>query len=70
MAFIKAKEVLERSGYSRTQIWRKSRNPNDPFPAPYQIGDNRIAWDAQEYEAWEKSRKRVNYAPAKSDKAA
>ncbi len=48
--------------YSRTQTWRKARDPNDPFPAPYSVGPNRTAWFSDEYEAWVESLQRVNYA--------
>ncbi len=48
--------------YSRTQTWRKARDPNDPFPAPVSVGPNRTAWFSDEYEAWVESLPRVNYA--------
>lgn len=66
MAYLNTYEVMNRSTYSRVQIWRKSRNPKDPFPAPYQLGENRIGWDADEFSAWEQSRAKVAYAPDKS----
>lgn len=63
MAYLDTKEVMKRSTYSRVQLWRKSRNPADPFPAPYDLGDNRIGWDVDEYANWEQTRKKVAYAP-------
>lgn len=63
MAFISYNEVCRRTGYSRIQLWRKARNPQDPFPSPYQLGKNRVGFDEAEMTEWERSRPRVNYAP-------
>jgi predicted DNA-binding transcriptional regulator AlpA len=62
MSFILYDEVKSRTGYSRVQLWRKARNPTDPFPAPYQLGANRVGFDEAEIAEWERSRPRVNYA--------
>ncbi len=63
MAFISYKQLENRTGYGRVQLWRKACDPNDPFPAPYQLGPNRVGFDEAELEEWERSRPRVNYAP-------
>ena len=39
---IRAKEVSNRSGKSRTQIWRDVRAGK--FPAPLELGPNSIGW--------------------------
>ena len=52
------KSVMEGSGYSRVQIWRKSHDPDDPFPASVALGENKIGWWADEFEAWQESRPR------------
>ncbi len=57
------KQLQERGHpYSRTQTWRKARNPTDPFPAPMSFGANRIGWFEDEYEEWLESRPRVRWA--------
>ena len=72
---LRKKVVKERTGYSDTQIWRKSGNPHDDFPAPVQLGPNAIGWYEDEVEAWLDSRPRVSWAAettaeAKADAAA
>ena len=59
---IRFKLVKERVPYSRIQIWRKSRDPNDDFPAPVQLGPNAIGWYDDEIDAWLASRPRVKWA--------
>ncbi len=59
---LRAKVVTERTGYSRIQIWRKSRDPEDDFPAPMQLGPNAIGWYEHEIDAWLESRPRVTSA--------
>jgi len=55
-------EVIERTGLSRTTIWRKVRGGE--FPAPVQLGVNSVGWPEHEVEDWRNSRPRVHYAPA------
>ena len=59
---LRAKAVKERTGYSRVQIWRKSRDPDDDFPAPMQLGPNSIGWYEDEIDTWLETRPRVNWA--------
>ena len=63
-------EMMRRTGYCRVQLWRKARDPEDDFPAPLQLGANKIGWIEDEVHAWEKSRPRVNYAPTSNDEGA
>jgi len=56
-------QMMQRTGYCRTQLYRKARNPEDDFPSPVQLGANKIGWREDEVLAWEDSRPRVNYAP-------
>jgi prophage regulatory protein len=53
--------VHEKTGKSRTQVWRDIRAGK--FPAPVQIGPNSIGWYLDEIEAYTASRPRVSYAP-------
>ncbi len=56
--------VMDRTGYSRVQLWRKSRDPNDDFPLPVQLGGNAIGWFEDEIEEWLATRPRLSPAPA------
>ncbi len=53
------KAVMKRTGLGRTSLWSKSRNPDDPFPSPVQIGTNSIAFYADEIDEWLETRPRV-----------
>ena len=56
--------VKKRTGYSRVQIYRKSKDPDDDFPAPVQLGPNAIGWFEDEIDAWLVSRPRCYGAEA------
>ena len=60
---LKTPKVVVATGHCRETLWRKSRNPDDPFPAPVQLGPRSIGWYEDEIAAWLDSRPRVNYAP-------
>lgn len=64
-----AKRVQELTGYSRVTLWRKSRDPNDDFPAPHQLSANRVAWRSDAIMRWLNSRPSVHWA-GKSESAA
>ena len=66
---LRGKVVTERTGYSRVQRWRKSRDPADDFPAPVQLGPNAIGWYEDEIDAWLESRPRVTWATAVTPEA-
>ena len=53
------KVVMARTGLGRTSLWSKSRDPDDPFPAPVQIGPNSIAFYEDEIDLWLETRPRV-----------
>ena len=59
---IRIKVVKERSGYSRTQIWRKSKNPNDAFPRAVILGPNAIGWFEHEIDQYLEHRPRGHLA--------
>ena len=50
--------VMDQTGYSRTQIWRKSNDPDDDFPAPVQLGANSIGWFQDSIDTYLESRPR------------
>ena len=59
---IRAKEVVRRTGLSRTTIWRQVRV--GAFPAPLELTENTIGWDEDEVSIWLASRSRAAWAPA------
>lgn len=59
--FWTAKFVQQITGYSRVTLWRKSRDPDDSFPAPYQLSANRVGWRSDEMSSWLESRPRATY---------
>ena len=63
---LRAKTVMEITGYSRIQLWRKSRNADDDFPAPVRLSatsKGAIGWHEDEILDWCANRPRVSYAP-------
>lgn len=56
-AMIRLKEVMKRTGKSRTTIWRNVRAGT--FPAPVSTGPQSIAWFEDEVQEWQDSLKRV-----------
>jgi prophage regulatory protein len=54
LRFLRFDAVRERTGLSRTTIWRLERNGT--FPAHRQISANAVAWREDEIEAWMLSR--------------
>jgi predicted DNA-binding transcriptional regulator AlpA len=53
---------------SRVQLWRDIRAGS--FPAPVELGPNRVAWVRSEIEAWKSSRPRRTYGASPQDAAA
>lgn len=56
---LRAGEVLDRTGLSRTTIWRHVRAGT--FPAPLQLGENSIGWPESVIEDWLASRQHRTY---------
>ncbi len=63
---LRPRVVTVRTTYSRTQLWRKSRDPEDDFPAPIMLGGNAIGWFEDEIEAWLESRPRLGPGPGQA----
>ena len=61
---VRIQSVMDQTGLSRTQIWRKSKNPDDDFPAPVQLGVNSIGWFQDEISAYLESLPRGYLAQA------
>jgi len=62
---IRVPEVARITGLGRTTIWKKSRDPKDPFPAAIPLTATTIGWIRCDVEAWLLDRKRL-----RSDRAA
>ncbi len=54
---IRANEVMERTGKSRTTIWRDVRAGR--FPPPVSTGPNSVAWFEDEVRAWQDGLDRI-----------
>ena len=61
-------EVMERTGLSRTTIWRKVKDGS--FPQPLVLGKNSIGWPAQIITDWLESRERRSYGAEATPEAA
>ena len=47
---LRTREVMERTGLSRTTIWRKVRAGK--FPAPLQLTENAVGWPESRISKW------------------
>ncbi len=54
---IRAKEVVEMTGLSRTTIWRMERNKS--FPARVSLGKNSVGWKLSDIQKWISARNKV-----------
>ena len=52
-------EVMERTGLSRTTLWRRVRAGT--FPAAIELGENSIGWPASIIDAWLAARPQRTY---------
>ncbi|HMO29840.1 AlpA family phage regulatory protein [Enterovirga sp.] len=57
-------EVLARVRLSNPTIYRLRRKGK--FPEPFVIGEQKVAWFADEIEAWLEARERTSLAPAEA----
>ncbi|MGR5318902.1 AlpA family transcriptional regulator [Vibrio sp. PNB22_1_1] len=53
MRFIKLEEVKEKTGLSRSAIYRKMND--DTFPKSFNLGDRAVAWLESEVDDWMES---------------
>lgn len=68
--FIRLPAVIARTGLSRATIYRRGRDPGDPFPAPVPLGHGLSAWIESEIEDWQEGQIRQRGASAVCDHAA
>ena len=55
---LRAPEVTERTGLSRTSLWRREKAGQ--FPARRRLGPNAVGWVEAEITAWIEARPTVN----------
>jgi len=58
MTYLRLPEVIRRTGYSKSALYRLMQEK--AFPRPYQLGERAVGWCAAEVEAWCRSRPRVS----------
>ena len=54
---VRAKEVVEKTGLSRTTIWRMERYKS--FPARVSLGKNSIGWKMSDIQKWLDTRNKI-----------
>jgi prophage regulatory protein len=57
---IRSRQVIARTGRSRSTIWRDVREGR--FPAPVQLGPSAVGWYEDEIDGWVMARPRCAYA--------
>ena len=62
---LNAREVVARVGLHRSTIWKRVRAGT--FPAPHELGENKIGWPETEITAWLDSRPRRTYSDGAPD---
>jgi len=58
MNILSYKEVIKRTGLSRTTIWRLERQGK--FPKAQQLSQRRVGFVEQEFTEWQTSRPRID----------
>ena len=58
MKFIRTEEVINKTGMSRTSIWRMEKDGE--FPCRRQLGLRSVGWLETEIDEWIESRKKVD----------
>lgn len=61
---ISTKEVEILTGLSRVTLWRKSNNPEDPFPQAFRNGTHYTRWKLSEILSWMESLRAREEEPA------
>ncbi|QLQ33217.1 MAG: AlpA family phage regulatory protein [Candidatus Thiothrix singaporensis] len=61
---IRLRGAMERSGLSKTTIYRLSNDPASDFPKPVRPTPHTVGWYESEIDAWVESRRGVQHEPA------
>ncbi len=56
---VRIKRAIEITGNGKSEVYRKSGDPSDPFPAGVSIGEHAVGWYEDELIDWRESRPRV-----------
>ena len=56
---IRAKSVMQLTGLSKSETYRKANDPTDAFPAPVRLSDHAVGWYEPEVLAWRSERPRT-----------
>lgn len=56
LIFLLVADVMERTKYSQSGIYALMSRKDDPFPSPYRLSPNRVAWLQSEVDAWLRAR--------------
>jgi predicted DNA-binding transcriptional regulator AlpA len=56
-------QVKQKTGLSKTSLWRRQQDAVDPFPAGIPLGPNTTGYDLDEVDAWLERRKARRTAP-------
>ena len=56
---VRAKRAREITGVGKTELYRRSGEVSDSFPAAIKLGDHSVGWYEDELLAWRESRPRV-----------
>jgi prophage regulatory protein len=59
MRILRIDEVLERTGLSRSTLWRLEKKQGD-FPSRRKLGSGSVGWIEEEIDEWIRSRDKVN----------
>jgi len=55
---LRLRDVIERTGLSRSTVYLKASRPDDDFPAPFKIGLRASGWLAEDIDSWIERRAR------------
>lgn len=61
MRLLRIEEVKDKTGLSRTTIWRREREGD--FPQRVKLGESAVAWREDEIEDWIEDRPRGSTGP-------
>lgn len=56
---VRAKEARGITGIGKSELYRKSADPDDPFPAAMDLGPHSVGWFDDELLEWRSARPRV-----------
>ena len=58
---LRLREVMNKTGLSKTTAYRLAKNPNSGFPAYVRLTEKAIGWYEHEIDAWINSRRTESF---------